>query len=401
MPHFNYRFNHQINYINWYKESEFINIEQEEMREMLAEYKTKKRKLKYKTIRKQWNKDTYFLEKKNNWMYLYTFDGEKYFTFTCNWFDNHKNKHVIEHVGPDAIKALHDRFKRNTGMTFLKAFGYVEEEYKKCIPKQFVWRNEKKLGKKLFHLSSIDGCAQYPSNMCGLLPDSHTAVTFEGTIEPNEEFPFAFYLKSGHVAEYQVFDTHNWLDNKFNFALFDPKRFSLVERNEDVTVLMKASKYNLSSTYEYFYEIRKRDEQAKMVMNASIGMMHTKKYKSYKLAHCVAIALARANQSILNKIEEIGARNIVHICVDGIMYIGTNIYGEAYSKLGRFKQEYVDCEGIIINNNAYIIKKNDAIIKVKHGSYNTNFDGTVIHDDEITDLEEVFNWQKAVPLEED
>ena len=116
MPHFNYRFNHQINYINWYKESKFINIEQEEMREMLIEYKTRKRKLKYKTIRKQWNKDTYFLEKKNNWMYLYTFDGEKYFTFTCNWFDNHKNKHVIEHVGPDAIKALHDRFKRNTGL---------------------------------------------------------------------------------------------------------------------------------------------------------------------------------------------------------------------------------------------------------------------------------------------
>ena len=52
---------------------------------------------------------------------------------------------------------------------------------------------------------------------------------------------------------------------------------------------MKASKYELTDVYNYFYNIKQTYEQdteeyndAKLVMNASIGKFNQKKYSNYK-----------------------------------------------------------------------------------------------------------------------
>lgn len=397
----------EITNIYWRKEALYVRLDHEQFATMILHFKQSGHATDEKMKRSIYKTEgTYRIETKNNYKYIYCrFKGDL-IVFYTNTLDDNKNHVAPENTGTKAIQAFLNKFKElNNDCTFKKAFGYVEDDIKKCIPKSFYYKNPYYMGKVLKCISALDGCSQYPSNLMGTLPDAHTSVEYHGTIKPNEEYPFAFYIKSGHIAEYNRFDSHNWTTSDFAAYLFrinttKPYCFNNnIKPEDDVTILMKASKYTLNNCLTYFYNLRKTNDIAKLVMNAAIGMFHTNSYTHYKLAHLAAIAIARANNSLLEMTKKIGKINILHICVDGIIYIGSTKYGSDEKGLGIYNQEYLGCEGIIINMNAYIIKTPKGY-KVKHGAYNKNKDGSDIDDTKITNFNEVFNWVKVDPIKE-
>ena len=240
-------------------------------------------------------------------------------------------------------------------------------------------------------MSSIDASSQYPSGCLGKLPDMHGAQYIDHYAEPTEEYPFAFYA-TGHLAIYNELDTHEWFANKFWPYLFRFSKndedwpFRNLPQEQEHTILMKASPYMMDSTWNYFYLNKKnchKDsvdyEIAKLIMNGTIGCWHRKdKAKksimtydddgSFKLAHIVAVAIARGNQKILNKIDELQMDAVAHVCVDGIIYIGDKVFGAQEARLGQFCQEFVGVPTVIKDINVYLAKNNE-VYKFKHGGF--------------------------------
>ncbi len=399
---------HKIKYIYWSKESISVHLTQEEFNNKVKSLEGYTR-IDYTTSRTPYRDKVYAIKKKHNYLTLYMREDNKYIRYTTNWFDSNK----VQSKGSRAIHLIARKFKELTGTTMKSAFGTSSEDYKRCIPKQFTYQNTRYFDKQI-RASSIDACSHYPANMSGRLPDAHTAVEYRGTIEPNAEYPFAFYIKSGHCAEYGVFDTHDWYSydkslwpSLFRLSKTDDFRHQTVKRDEDITILMKSASFSLFDTFNYYYknkqeyaEDSKEYQDAKLVMNASIGMMHQKNYTNYRYAHLVAIALCRANQKILDTIMNIGLVRIVQVCVDGIIYLGDKKYGNDIKALGEYYQEFTGIIGKVSSLNRYIFMDNDKVVKFKTAPMNRTKDNTEITLESIHSLDDQYTWWKYDPLKE-
>lgn len=400
----------KIKFIYWTKESKLVHLTQQEFADKLNSLDS----MGYHRVPYTCNREVYlernknYSVKKNDDFYvIYIREAKNYVRYTTDWFDSNK----MGNEGSAAAKLVRDKFEELTGSTYKKAFDTVSEEFKRCVPKQFYYTNSKYLNKEMV-MSAIDASSHYPANICGRLPDAHTAITKKGTVKPTKEYPFAFYIKSGHCAEYEVFDTHDWLGHpQFGINLFrrGKEEYPLlhINNNDDTTVLMKASEYELTDVYKYFYNIKQtyphdssEYKDAKMVLNASIGYFHKHKYTTYKYAHLVAITIGRANQIMLNKANEIGSMFIVHMCVDGIIYLGTKQYGIDDKQMGKFHQEFLGCNTKVSKQNCYIAMKDGKVVKEAHGSFNRFNDGRHITPENITSLDDQYNWVKVDPLKE-
>lgn len=397
--------------IYWKKEAMHIKLTQDEYQKKLNEMKNTGKFTTERMSRSAWKNGSWHedLAKQwvTGWISLYTKEHNQYYIYSTNCINDEKNHRDDNMTGRHAIHALHSKFKELTGVSFKKAFGYVDSEFKRCVPKQFYYINKRHLNHFIPNISSVDFSSHYPSCACGRLPDEHTAIRINGTVAPTEEYPFAFYIRSGHLAEYNVFDTHKWV--KYGFykpylnSLFrrngEPDAFEIIPPKEDITILMKASKYEMTDCWKHFYAIRKQNPLAKLVMNASIGYMHTQTYKEYRLSHIAAIIIGRANQKMLNVLKKIDSPSILQVCVDGCMYIGNEEYGVHEKALGNLEQEYTGKPGILRNMNVYIVDMGDGTCKKRHGGFNIMKNGSKI-DDKYHGLEEIYEWAKIDYIEE-
>lgn len=406
--------------IKWQKEAKHIKLTNEEFMNLYEKLNKDRKQINLSNKRYLFNEDTYALYRnKNNKdiLAIYLYDGPKdYKIYFTNTYDDQKNTRE-EYAGPKAYKLLSNKFKELTGKSLNEAFGSSKEDFKRCVPKQFCYYNPEFANKELL-LSSIDACSQYPANLRGQLPDARTAKVVEGTVEPNEEYRFAYYLRSGHIAEYQVFDTHNWYkyDQRLWGGLFRIKRKNEkiqwefrqdLTGDKDLTILMKPSRYELTDTLNYFYEqkekIKDHDSQeykdAKLVMNAAIGMFHMRKYDRNKYAHLAAICIARANQKILEMAKKINVNYIAQIVVDGILYCGPR-FGVTGRQFGSFNQEFDACHGLISGYNKFIVMENGKIIKFKQGNCNKTENGKDIVKEDIKDLRDQYKWYLDDPMKE-
>ena len=173
---------------------------------------------------------------------------------------------------------------------------------------------------------------------------------------------------------------------------------------------MKASKYEMTDVWNYFYNIKKTFskgddyDNAKLIMNKTIGCWHRKDkekksimtyedHGSYQLAHIVAIAIARGNQKILNMLDKIDPIiplfSILHICVDGIIYSGDKEYGINESKFGEFSQEFTGAEFMMTGTNIYCARKNGHCVKFKHGGYDL-LDGKPIDEERDFEFDDLY-----------
>lgn len=390
---------HKLKYIYWKKEAELIHCTFQEFNKIKDRLKEEGTKIEYNTLRNRYSDKVYSIKyyKASNNKSIYVYENGKYYVYYTNYIDDNKNIRE-DAFGYKGIQMVSTKFARDNKVGFKVAFGYVPEEYKRCVPKIFAYSNSKYYG-KVIKSSSVDFSSHWPFNAQGKLPDYHDAVQYEGTVEPNEEYPFAFYLKSGHVAEYGVFDTHNWLDSPLRDAMFrygkkeeEFPQSPLLPKEEDVTVLMKASKYELGRYYKEFYDMRNEDKNAKLYANASLGYMHKKNYDRYKMAHIVAIVLGRAQTKTIEIMKKVGYMYVLHAVVDGIIYKGGIQIGEDTKYFGNLHQEWVNKDICMRATNSYIVLDNTECIKVKHGGYECRKDGSEITKETVHSFNDFENW---------
>ena len=388
---------HQLEYIYWKNEETYRIIKINEFNEKLNYYRKNGHIVEHKTKRGEWNKLAYLYEQKGYYQHLYTFEGDgKYIHYTCNMFDDSKNKAEIRtaRTGRNSNMIEQKLFKEFNGITERVAFGYCDrEKIYNCIPKQLYYIDKKYSHINLTGVSKVDFSSHYPDNMRGPMPDWKTSKEIKGTIEPTEEYPFAFYIKSGMCAEYGRFDMHNWLHSRIVLQLFG-SRYKPIKEEEDITILCKASEYTFDKVIEYLYDKKQKGEQidgidAKMVLNASIGYKHlsNKNSKRSRLDHIAAIVLGRSNQQMIDLFEILG-NNILQIVVDGIIYRGKNEIGVKEKYLGALHQELTDCEFRMRGINQYIFFKDGKCVNECHGGMNDN-----LKTEKLEDIEE---WRRVL-----
>lgn len=389
-----------LKYIYWQKESQFIKVSQEELKNKIDELERAGRRRIKPSCRSidYFTFDTYSVEVKGNFFQLKFCTPENNFVYATNWFDQTKNDRDFK--GTDAVQLFEAKFEQLTQTTLKRAYGHVPEDFKRNIPKQFVYTN---LNRSIYLcVSSIDGVSQYPSGLCESLPDSHASVVLDGEFEPNEEYPFAFY-SNGHLAIYNELDTRKWTSSIFAFYLFrhPGEEWPLLSEKPAYTTLMKAAKISMKETWEFFFERRKIDADCKLVMNATIGCFHTRKYRTRKLAHIAAVTIARGNEKLLKKAEKVGFEKVVHICVDGMIYEGKEILGGQEKKLGAFYQEFTNCMMRIDAVNRYVvIDDNNEVVKCCHQGFNYYIDtGNLIDEEGVKCFKDMDRWTKIDPLE--
>lgn len=411
-------------FIVWRQDAQHLNITKDEFHLKLKDCLEHGKKARNRCHDKAWfTVGCYYYKKGERQEDLFIHEQNGYFHYWINKFEiNGLKKHGLN-GGRGAIAKLQEHHKQRTGNTLLKEFGYVDKEFRVCVPKNFYWDNFKEYPTGIIYhnISSIDGCSQYPAGFMGGLPTSKGAIRYKGTVAPNEEYPFAFYLKSGHIAQYKIFDTHTWITEPLVYRLF---KLSKYENNDDIqnpylpldedeTVLMKKARFGLSEDFKYFYNIKETYDHdseeykaAKLVMNAAIGMMHRndkdKSYdeKPYRLAHIAAVAIARANNSILSMAKKIGYRHILQIMVDGIVYIGQKM-GENTKKLGKYHQEIFKQDYLACAHGVYAFRDRAGnITKYKHLGRDIWNDGTPIDDKKLTKLEDIYLWERKKDSEE-
>lgn len=365
-----------------------------------------------------YSRGCWHLRKKNNYYYiLYTYELGGWFIYTCNIKDDNKNVENINdlNIGTLSFKHVSQKFKERNGVGFQKAFGIVEANYKECIPKSFYYCNPLFFNKVINHVSAVDFCSQYPSNLCGILPDAHDKIISPGRIKPNKDYPFAFYINSGELAEFDIennklrYDTGNWKYSIYRTYLYkDNKKF--INADDEITVLMKASQYQLTEEMNNLYDMRykfnnKEDvKKYKLMMNSFIGTLHKSNLGNYNrnpYAHLAAVAITRGNEKIREFAENL-KEPVLQIIVDSVITNSDKEYGKQEKKLGSLHQEFTDCDFLMTGCNQYIAMKDNNLVKYAHSACNVLDNGIKIDDNySPTCFEDIYRWKRDMSKQEE
>lgn len=385
---------HDIKYINWQKEATKIALTLEEYNEMKESLDQEDEVILgtgINTVRSCWHsgswsfKDSayYVCAQQSNEYVIYDLD-DRYATLEV--LDAAKKEQKVSEIrGGQALGELKRVFAEKTEMKgvrkdwkFSRAFGsfQYDNEYKvnddiiaglhncdRCNG-PFIWADDKYDDKVTDGVQKADISSAYPAAACGLLPTTDGYKMEKGYIEPNEEYRFAFYLKSGHVAEYKRFNTR---EDQFSFLFRQCRNpngtgskhkepaayFRSISNDEEVTLLMRASQYKLDDTIQYFYDRKKDDPLAKEVLVKAIGalsqLMQPNKNAWFKrgrykgfisiIVHC------RHNHKMIELYREIAAAGgkLISIQTDAMTWLGKQIPAQTDEKvLGAFVTEIVN-----------------------------------------------------------
>lgn len=369
-------------YVDYRKQAVICKLKKKELEDRL-EWLTESgyKFIKHTTLREKIEPKTYMLTYDDHLIKLSYYDGKKFYWCTTNYHDDTKNLDT-----PNSFKMFKKMFKTRTGVNMLKAFGRVSQVYKVYCPKplyyispvfnKFVWYQ---------NISKEDYSSHYPNAATKALPDANTAKAVDAYVKPDEEYQFAFYPDSGHVAVFGEFDSHDWIKEVKVFSASVKIKSSFVpnyEKKDRKTILMKASKFDLKEEIQHFYDIKARSPKdsvayndAKIFLLKFIGMLEQVNpivYNSYPYAHLAAIIKWRANIKTFNTIKEIGYNKIIQICVDGFIHSGDPIgIEEVY--LGSLNTEVSGARFIQRGINQYILEnKEQGYRELKHTGLDIN-----------------------------
>ncbi len=355
----------------------------------------------------EWNLPRYRVDEYMKRLGLYVSVGDDLYIYTTR-ADGFRDDLA---PGRSAIKILSEKFEELNGVSLDEAFPCLDKkkhrdfitEFSRCTPLdvQVPTDDPSAKGRVYLHGGQVDGCSQYPTAACGKMPDLNRDgwIILDQWVEEGdlpEGYDFEFSLKSGHVLERGRFDSHRLLEKYRErylnvFRTEDSKNVSknknmmipFLPKSEERVVLMKSSKYELTSVMEFFYKTKETAPHdsteynaAKLVMNAFIGALGPNTANLYPGCKCRhpmrAIVLWRAAQSIMAKADEIGWNHVIDISVDGILYAfpkKPKRFGSDRKAMGQYHQEIQDCKLCWVEHNVYAFSKGGEIVKVKHGAF--------------------------------
>lgn len=404
---------HNFQYIYWKKEAKPIYLFIDDFKAKLDYVQKNYSLAKSQTRRSDFRKNgTYYLFTKNNWQNLLLRENNKYVYYKSHKYKDENNEKAMKGIpinsGTKAKQMWNKLFKEQYGITEKTAFGYCDRKLiHRCIPKSVYYINEAFSNTLLHHVSKGDYSSNYPFNIKGDLPDWHNHITLKGTWKPTKDYPFAYYIKSGLIAEYNNFDGHDWLNYSFAVNLLrkptkhDPLGFDAsINENDDITILCKKSNYRFDDVVNKLYEdkcnnvIYDNNLTAKQALNECIGFMHRADLSngSFRLDHIAAFVLGRADNAMLNNWIKLTYLHIdvLQVIVDGIIYKSDKIIGipDNEKKVGSLVQEVHDADFIMRGVNAYMFFKDNKCIQERHGAYDKDI---------LTDKpEDIFKWKKEI-----
>ena len=290
-------------------------------------------------------------DKKYPVLYVGTPAGDL-FRFIVNAVDDEKN---APHVGGyEAYKIVSREFRKNNLVGIDTVFGKVEPWFKKFVKPAIIEINPRYALQNNYGTYKADFSSAYPAASCGILPDAHTAITIKGRIKPSQEYPFAFYKKSGHLAEYGRYSSIEWLKTFYGKYImlhdgqtvkdeYDSKTIKL-NPDDDETILMKAAGYGLTKTMHALYNRKGESENIKQAMVAFFGFCQSIKFNRGKQAHIVAVVYARHIQKMIETtaaLKEAGCVPLMY-ATDSIAWRGKPPEGLCadQKKIGAFVLEY-------------------------------------------------------------
>lgn len=314
------------------------------------------------TIRKKMPPKSFTLALRHDTMVtLATFDGTKY-EFYSSHIKDAKNKDTSSPM-PMFKKQFLDR----TGKTLVEAFGKTDQYFKVCVPQPIYYQSSLYPDyKKLKGVCKEDFSSHYPSCASQKLPDANTAKVVNEYVLPDEEYEFAFYPETGHIAIYNELDSHKYIreQNLYGAEIGPNRKFKTdYLGRETKTVLMKAAKEKIVEL-ETYYDIKNNClkgtpeyDHAKLFLNKFLGMFEQndpKSYNSLPFAHLAAVIKWRANIKMFKLIKRIGAFNIIQVVVDGVLHFGPAV-GTNEKKMGNLICEEENATFIQRGINQYIV----------------------------------------------
>ena len=123
---------------------------------------------------------------------------------------------------------------------------------------------------------------------------------------------------------------------------------------------------------------------------------------SYRLAHIVAVTVARGNKRMLDMCKCIGYLRVIHICVDGIIYLGADKQASEDPKtikIGEFEQEFTGANFKMMKMNCYAAEKDGKILKFRHSGFDSIY-GHKIEENEMHGIDELDKLEKTETIKE-
>lgn len=290
----------------------------------------------------------------------------------------------------DAWIEFQTKVNEHTGKSLGDIFGGLPMEYhqyRKCVPAPINWASFwlcNKRGEVAENCVKADICSAYGTEASKTLPDCHSFLIQkrQGRVEPTAEYPFAFYLHSGHMAIYNEGDTYKLNQSKYITCDHTVGVFDF----EEETLLCPAASQTLEDVFAELYEGRKDHPNYKNVMNMTIGMFHRKKtrFDSENLWPLAAVIKFRCNKRIVDVCEWLLERGHTPILIntDSIMWQGCVAPGmdEIFSeekKLGNFTYEYKNCRAVMRSSKIYQVqdKETGETITRWSGSHTKKYTG--------------------------
>lgn len=390
-----------LKYVFWKKEANPTTLSIRQMRDKCAELENAGNAATTKTLRQEWREDgTYRIEERGYYRFLYVKEKGEYKVYVTHMFNDAKNLgRRDERPGADAARIEQKLFKKLNGVDQRTAFGFCDRALMaSCVPKQLYYIAPGSVNRNILHAGKADFSSHYPASICGRLPNWKKSQTIEGTAAPSPDYPFAFYVRSGHSAEYAVYDTHDWLSHKLAPRLFGD-RLAILPTAEDLTILCPASDYELTDTVRSLYDYKQRGElvdgiPAKAVLNCSIGYKHLANINApqNRLDHLAAVAIARANQKMIDIFDRMPGQ-VLQIVVDCVIYKGAGTLGRDAKDLGQLYQEVTDAAFRMRGINQYIFIKNGSCPAYASSGLNDNI--------KTTCLEDINAWRKTETWQEE
>lgn len=279
-------------------------------------------------------------------------------------------------TGSYCFERVNDLFVEKNQISIFKAFSGLKYkelyfQLKKCVPKQPHFAKMTEVVESSGFKADVSSA--FPFQASKSLPTLHGSKLIEGRVDPSEEYPFAFYLKSHHLKIFNELDSKTF-DNRFYFRYYNDVYNDFIPDQFEKTLLCKKSEFSLKDILFDLYSKRKLFPENKKIMNAFIGVMHYN--ANPQLAHLAVVIIARCVKDMIERAEKIENEGgkVFLISTDSILWKGSESSVVDYEKkMGAFCYENKNIRFCVRSTNCYQIENESGFVETKFSGKSESF----------------------------